>query len=47
MKTVQIQVEHVFAVVKRLWAFDKARCRGLAKNITRANIFLAHRRLVA
>ena len=42
------RVEHVFAVVKRLWGFDKVRYRGLAKNATRsfvalglANIYLA------
>jgi IS5 family transposase len=45
---VRARVEHVFGVVKRLWGFDKARYRGLAKNATRsfvalglANIFLA------
>ena len=42
------RVEHVFAVVKRLWGFSKVRYRGLAKNATRsfvalglANIYLA------
>ena len=51
---VRARVEHVFGVVKRLWGFDKARYRGLAKNATRAfiatglaNIFLARRHLVA
>ena len=51
---VRSKVEHVFSVVKRLWGFAKARCRGLAKNATRAfvatglaNIFLARRVLVA
>lgn len=51
---VRSRVEHVFAVVKRLWGFDKARYRGLAKNATRAfvvtglaNIYLARRRLAA
>ena len=46
------RVEHVFAVVKRLWGFNKVRYRGLAKNATRsfvalalANIFLARRTL--
>jgi hypothetical protein len=41
---------HVFAVVKRLWGFDKARYRGLAKSATwafvvtaLADIFLEHR----
>lgn len=47
-------VEHVFAVIKRLWGFDKVRYRGLAKNTTRAfvvtglaNIYLARQRLMA
>jgi transposase, IS5 family len=51
---VRARVEHVFAVVKRLWGFAKVRYRGLAKNATRsfvalalANIYLARRRLVA
>ena len=35
------RVEHVFGVVKRLWRFDKARYRGLAKNATRAFVTLA------
>ena len=50
---VRARVEHVFAVVKRLWGFTKARYRGLAKNATRsfvalglANIYLARQRLV-
>jgi IS5 family transposase len=45
---VRARVEHVFAVVKRLWGIDKVRYRGLAKNATRsfvalglADIFLA------
>jgi len=45
---VRARVEHVFAVVKRLWRFEKVRYRGLAKNATRsfvalglANIYLA------
>ena len=49
---VRARVEHVFAVVKRLWGFNKVRYRGLAKNATRsfvalglANIYLARRRL--
>jgi IS5 family transposase len=49
---VRSRVEHVFAVVKRLWGFNKVRYRGLAKNATRsfvvlglANIFLARRAL--
>jgi len=51
---VRARVEHVFGVVKRLWGFNKARYRGLAKNATRAfvatglaNIFLAHKHLAA
>lgn len=51
---VRARVEHVFSVVKRLWGFDKARYRGLAKNGTRAfaatalaTLFLARRRLQA
>lgn len=51
---VRSRVEHVFAVVKRLWGFDKVRYRGLAKNATRAfvatglaNIYLARGRLMA
>ena len=47
---VRARVEHVFAVVKRLWGFSKVRYRGLAKNATRAfvalglaNIFMARR----
>jgi IS5 family transposase len=49
---VRARVEHVFAVVKRLWGFSKVRYRGLAKNATRsfvalglANIYLARRAL--
>lgn len=49
---VRARVEHVFAVVKRLWGFTKVRYRGLAKNATRsfvalglANIFLARAHL--
>lgn len=51
---VRARVEHVFAVVKRLWGFTKVRYRGLAKNATRsfvalglANIYLARQRLIA
>ena len=47
-------VEHVFALVKRLWGFAKVRYRGLEKNATRsfvalglANIYLARTRLMA
>jgi len=51
---VRARVEHVFAVVKRLWGFGKVRYRGLAKNATRAfvalglaNIYLARQHLMA
>ena len=51
---IRARVEHVFAVVKRLWGFTKVRYRGLAKNATRsfvalglANIYLARGRLMA
>ena len=51
---VRARVEHVFAVVKRLWGFNKVRYRGLVKNATRAfvalglgNIYLARARLAA
>ena len=37
---VRARVEHVFAVVKRLWGFAKVRYRGLAKNATRAFVVL-------
>ena len=49
---VRARVEHVFAVVKRLWGFTKVRYRGLQKNATRAftalalaNIYLARGQL--
>jgi IS5 family transposase len=49
---IRARVEHVFAVVKRLWGFTKVRYRGLAKNATRsfvalglANIYLARSRM--
>jgi len=49
---VRARVEHVFAVVKRLWGFTKVRYRGLAKNATRAfvalglsNLYMAGTRL--
>ena len=49
---VRSRVEHVFAVVKRLWGFTKVRYRGLAKNATRsfvalalANLYMARGRL--
>jgi IS5 family transposase len=51
---VRARVEHVFAVVKRLWGFAKVRYRGLAKNATRsfvvlglAHLYLARGRLMA
>lgn len=49
---VRARVEHVFAVIKRLWGFGKVRYRGLVKNANRsfvalglANIYLARTRL--
>lgn len=51
---IRARVEHVFAVVKRLWGFTKVRYRGLEKNATRsfvalglANIYLARTHLMA
>jgi IS5 family transposase len=51
---IRARVEHVFAVVKRLWGFSKVRYRGLAKNAGRAftalalaNIYLARKHLMA
>jgi IS5 family transposase len=51
---IRARVEHVFAVVKRLWGFSKVRYRGLTKNATRAfvalglaNIYMARGRLAA
>ena len=51
---VRARVEHVFAVVKRLWGFNKVRYRGLQKNATRAftalalaNIYMCRSRLMA
>jgi IS5 family transposase len=51
---IRSRVEHVFAVVKRLWGFAKVRYRGLTKNATRAftalalaNIYLSRRHLLA
>jgi transposase, IS5 family len=38
---VRARVEHVFAVVKRLWGFTKVRYRGLAKNATRSFVALS------
>jgi IS5 family transposase len=50
---VRSRVEHVFAVVKRQWGFNKVRYKGLAKNATRAfvalglaNIYMARKHLV-
>jgi len=50
---IRARVEHVFAVVKRLWGFAKVRYRGLAKNGCRAftalalaNIYLSRHRLM-
>ena len=50
---IRARVEHVFAVVKRLWGFTKVRYRGLAKNAGRAftvlalaNIYLSRHRLM-
>ena len=50
---IRARVEHVFAVLKRLWGFTKVRYRGLQKNATRAftalalaNIYLARGRLM-
>jgi transposase, IS5 family len=49
---IRARVEHVFAVVKRLWGFTKVRYRGLEKNAHRsfvalglANLYLARARL--
>jgi IS5 family transposase len=49
---VRSRVEHVFAVVKRQWGFNKVRYKGLAKNATRAfvalglaNIYMARKHL--
>ncbi|SFB34743.1 transposase, IS4 family [Collimonas sp. OK607] len=51
---IRSRVEHVFAVVKRLWGFTKVRYRGLAKNATRAftalalaNLYLSRRHFLA
>ncbi|KJK26042.1 hypothetical protein UB46_01820 [Burkholderiaceae bacterium 16] len=38
---IRARVEHVFAVVKRLWGFTKVRYRGLKKNAGRAFTALA------
>jgi IS5 family transposase len=51
---IRARVEHVFAVVKRLWGFAKVRYRGLDKNANRsfvapglANLYLSRSRLAA
>ncbi|WP_429444680.1 IS5 family transposase [Paraburkholderia sp. 40] len=51
---IRARVEHVFAVVKRLWGFTKVRYRGLAKNANRAfralalaNVYLSRKKLMA
>lgn len=51
---IRARVEHVFAVIKRLWGFTKVRYRGLAKNggraftaLALANIYLSRHRLMA
>jgi len=51
---IRARVEHVFAVIKRLWGFTKVRYRGLVKNAGRAftalalaNIYLSRNRLLA
>ena len=50
---IRARVEHVFAVVKRLWGFGKVRYRGLAKNANRAfaalalaNLYMSRSRLM-
>ncbi|MEX3606177.1 MAG: transposase, partial [Burkholderia sp.] len=49
---IRARVEHVFAVIKRLWGFTKVCYRGLAKNSNRtfvtralANVYLCRARL--
>ena len=51
---IRARVEHVFAVIRRLWVFSKVRYRGLAKNAGRAftalalaKIYLSRNRLMA
>jgi IS5 family transposase len=51
---IRARVEHVFAVVKRLWVFAKMRYEGLAENACRAftalvsaNTYLSRKRLMA
>ena len=51
---IRARVEHVVAVVKRLWGFTKVRYRGLAKNANRsfvaiglANLYLSRTRVPA
>jgi IS5 family transposase len=33
--------EHALRVLKQLWGFTKVRCRGLAKNLARAQTMFA------
>ena len=42
---IRARVEHVFAVVKRLWGFAKVRYRDLAKNANRAFTALPKKKL--
>jgi len=49
---IRARVEHMFAVIKRLWGFRKVRYRGLEKNANRsfvavglANVYLARTQL--
>ncbi|MCA9233356.1 MAG: transposase, partial [Planctomycetales bacterium] len=37
---IRARVEHVFAVIKRLWGFNKVRYRGLDKNANRSFVLL-------
>ena len=52
--SVRAKVEHVFRILKRIFGFDKARYRGIAKNHNRlcacfalVNLYLHRKRLVA
>ena len=33
--------EHAFGVIEQLWGFTKVRCRGLTKNLARAQTMFA------
>ena len=48
---IRARVEHVFAVVKRLWGFGKVRYRGLTTRafavLALANIYMSRSRLMA